>query len=166
MNLDVVVGSILVKGRVALLKRIFDHVWLNYQTKVRFVLVGIWNTIFSYITFILLDYLFNLFFSPRFVAYMLAALLSNIITVTLAYFFHKYFTFQSKAKGMAALREYLRFYMTYIFTSILSLILLPIFVEFLKLDPKIAIAIIMLPLTVISYISHNLFTFSKEKNPT
>jgi hypothetical protein len=25
---------------VALLKRIFDHAWLNHQTKVRFILVG------------------------------------------------------------------------------------------------------------------------------
>jgi len=137
--------------------------WLNHETKFRFILVGIWNTIFSYLVFVTLDYLFNLYFSPRYVAYMLAAIFSNIIAVTLAYFLHKHFTFKSRTKGRAAFQEYLRFYMTYIFTSVLSLILLPIFVEFLKLDPKIAAAIIMLLLTVVSYISHNLFSFRKEK---
>jgi putative flippase GtrA len=145
------------------LKRILDHLWLNHETKVRFILVGIWNTIFSYLVFVALDYLFNLFLSPRYIAYMLAAVLSNVIAVTNAYFFHKHLTFKTKTKGRAAFREYLRFYMTYIFTSILSLILLPIFVEFLKLDPKIAVAIIMLLLTVVSYISHNLFSFRRGK---
>ena len=99
------------------MKQILDHLWLNHQTKVRFVLVGVWNTIFGYLVFVGLDYLFNLFFSPRYVAYMSAAMLSNVIAVTNAYFFHKHLTFKSKTKGRAAFREYLRFYMTYIFTS-------------------------------------------------
>ena len=142
---------------------IFDSIWLNHETKIRFVLVGIWNTIFSYLVFIALDCLFNLVVSPRYFAYMLAAVFTNIIAVTLAYFLHKNFTFKSKTKGKSALREYLRFYMTYIFTTILSLILLPIFVEFLKLDPKVAAGIIMLLLTVVSFISHSLFSFRREK---
>ena len=35
------------------MKRILDHLWLNHQTKVRFVLVGLWNTIqgFDYVYF-------------------------------------------------------------------------------------------------------------------
>ena len=146
------------------MKRILDHLWLNHQTKVRFVLVGLWNTIFGYLVFVGLDYLFNLFFSPRYVAYMSAAVLSNVIAVTNAYFFHKHLTFKSKTRGRTAFREYLRFYMTYIFTSILSLILLPIFVELLELDPKIAVAIITLFLTFVSYISHNKFSFRQGES--
>ena len=81
------------------MKRILDHLWLNHQKKVRFLLVGLWNTIFGYLVFVGLDYLFNLFFSPRYVAYMSAAVLSNIIAVTLAYFFHKHFTFVGLVKS-------------------------------------------------------------------
>jgi putative flippase GtrA len=143
------------------LKKIFDHLWLNYQTNVRFIMVGISNTIFSYFIFVGLDYFFKFCFSPRYVAYMLAMVLSNVIAVTIAYFLHKRFTFKSKTKGKAAFREYLRFYSTYIFTTILSLIFLPVFVEFLKLDPKIAVAIIMLLLTVVSYVIHLHFTFRR-----
>jgi putative flippase GtrA len=145
----------------AFLKLIINHLWLNHQKKVRFVLVGLWNTIFGYLVFVVFDYLFNFFFSPRYVAYMSAAVLSNIIAVTNAYFFHKHLTFKSKTKGRDAFREYLRFCMTYVFTFILSLILLPIFVESLKLDPKIAAAIITLLLTVVSFISHNQFSFRR-----
>jgi len=145
------------------LKQIAHDLWLNHQTKVRFILVGIWNTIFGYLVFVGLDYLFNLFFSPRYVAYMSAAVLSNVIAVTNAYFLHKHFTFKSRTKGRAAFQEYLRFYITYAFTFVISLILLPILVELLKLDPKIAAAIITLLLTVVSYISHNKFSFRQKK---
>lgn len=141
----------------------FCQIWLNHETEVRFILVGICNTILSYLIFVGFDSLFSLFFSPRYIAYMLAAVLSNIIAVTLAYFFHKHFTFKSRTKGKTAFFEYLRFYATYLFTTILSLILLPVFVEFLKLDPKIAAAIIMLLLAVVSYFSHRLFSFRREK---
>ncbi len=149
--------------KINLFKKLFASAWLNHETKFRFILVGIWNTIFSYIVFVVLDYLFNLYLSPRYVAYMLAAVFTNIIAVTLAYFLHKNITFKSKTKGKTALIEYLRFYMTYIFTSVLSLLLLPVFVEYLKLDPKIAAAFIMILLTVVSYISHSLFSFRQER---
>ncbi len=141
------------------MKRIFDYLWVNHETKVRFILIGLWNTIFGYLIFVLFDYLFNLFFSPRYVAYMAAAVLSNVIAVSNAYFFHRHFTFKSKTKGKAAFREYLRFYITYMITFVLSLILLPILVELLKLDPKVAAAIITVLLTIVSYISHNQFSF-------
>jgi putative flippase GtrA len=136
-----------------------EPLWRRHQIKIRFLMVGVWNTIFGYLVFVGLDYLFNLFFSPRYVAYMSAAALSNVIAVTNAYFFHKHLTFKSKASGKAAFREYLRFYITYVFTFIIGMILLPIFVELLKLDPEIAAAIITLLLTVVSYISHNKFSF-------
>ena len=31
------------------MKDIIDHLWMNHQTKVRFVIVGIWNTVFGYL---------------------------------------------------------------------------------------------------------------------
>ena len=143
------------------MKRIFDYLWLNQGTRVRFILIGVWNTIFGYLIFVLFDYLFALFLSPRYIAYMAAAVISNMIAVTNAYFFHRHFTFKSKTTGKAAFREYIRFCITYIVTFILSLILLPVLVELLLLDPKIAAAIITGLLTIVSYVSHNHFTFRR-----
>lgn len=145
------------------MRQIFAQLFLIHQTKVRFVLVGIWNTIFGYLVFVGLDYLFNLVFSPRYIAYMSAAVLGNVIAVTNAYFFHKYITFKSNTKGLAAFYEYLRFYATYAFTIVISFIFLPISVELFKLDPKIAAGIITLILTFVSYIGHNKFSFQVGK---
>jgi putative flippase GtrA len=141
------------------LKRILDHLWLNHQAKVRFVLVGLWNTIFGYLAFVGLDYLFNLFFSPRYVAYMSAAVLANIIAILNAYIFHKFVTFRSPLRGLAIIPEFVRFFSMYLFSFFLGLVLLPVFVEIFHLDPKIAGAL-LIPITVIiSYLGHSRFSF-------
>ena len=160
MNLDQL-GSILVKGQVALLKRIFDHVWLNHQTKVRFVFVGIWNTIFGYLIFVVCDYLFERFFSPRYIAYMSAAVISSILSITNSYIFHKYITFKSPVSGKSIPIEFARFVSTYLVSIILGLLLLPVFVEVLGIEPRISAALLIPVTTIISYIGHSRFSFRK-----
>jgi len=141
------------------LKQILDHLWLNHQKKVRFLLVGLWNTIFGYLVFVGLDYLFNLFFSPRYVAYMSAAVLANIIAILNAYIFHKFVTFRSPLLGLAIIPEFMRFFSMYLFSFFLGLVLLPVFVEIFHLDPKIAGAL-LIPITmIISYLGHSRFSF-------
>ena len=141
------------------MKQTLDHLWLNHQTKVRFVLVGLWNTLFGYLVFVGLDYLFNLYFSPRYVAYMSAAVLSNILAIINAYIFHKHITFQSTVRGKGILIEFARFFSTYLFTTILGLILLPVSVEALGIEPRISVALLIPVTTVISYIGHSRFSF-------
>lgn len=144
------------------MKKIIDHLRLNYQTKARFVLVGLWNTIFGYLVFVGLDYLFNLFFSPRYVAYMSAAVLANILAILNAYIFHKFVTFRSPLRGLAIIPEFLRFFSMYLFSFFLSLVLLPVFVELFHLDPKIAGALLIPITTVISYLGHSRFSFRQD----
>ena len=144
------------------MKRILNHLWLTHQTKVRFVLVGLWNTIFGYLVFVGLDYLFNLFFSPRYVAYMLAAVLANFIAIFNAYIFHKFVTFRSPLRGLAIIPEFMRFFSMYLFSFFLGLVLLPVFVELFHLDPKIAGALLIPITTIISYLGHSRFSFRQD----
>jgi len=53
--------AVSIRSRESLLKEILNQVWLNHETKVHFVLVGVWNTIFGYLIFVGLDYLFSFF---------------------------------------------------------------------------------------------------------
>lgn len=145
------------------MKQIFDHIWLNHQKKIRFVLVGLWNTIFSYLIFIALDYLFNIFFSPRYVAYMSAAVLAGILAILNAYIFHKFITFRSPIRGIAIIPEFLRFFSTYLFSIFLGLVILPVFVELFHYDPKISAALTIPITTIISYIGHSRFSFKLYK---
>ena len=141
------------------MRKIAHNLWLNHQKKVRFVLVGVWNTIFGYLVFVACDYLFERLFSPRYIAYMSAAVLSNILAIINAYIFHKHITFQSTVRGKAILVEFARFFSTYIFSMILGLILLPVSVEAFGIEPRISAALLIPVTTVISYIGHSRFSF-------
>ena len=131
----------------------------KYHVKIRFLVVGVWNTIFGYLVFVGFDILFTSFFTKRYVSYMSAAVLSNVLAIINAYIFHKYITFKSKIKGVGIIVEFLKFSTTYIVTFCLSLILLPFFVEVMNLDPKIAAAVVILCCTIISYLGHSRFSF-------
>ncbi|MGV8080490.1 MAG: GtrA family protein [Syntrophales bacterium] len=133
----------------------------RHGVKIRFVLVGIWNTFFGYGVYVTLDWLFERAFANRAVAYMSAAVLSNILAILNAYIFHKYITFRSEARGWAMIPEFLRFFSTYLVSIVVGLATLPVFVEVFGIDPKIAGALV-LPVTVLaSWLGHSRFSFRK-----
>lgn len=134
----------------------------KHNVKTKFILVGIWNTLFGYLIFCGLDTLFEYMFARRYVAYMSAMVLGQIIAIINAFIFHKYITFRSEAKGKEIIKEFLRFSTTYIFTFCLSLVLLPFLVEVFDITPKISAAIIILICTVVSYLGHSRFSFKHK----
>lgn len=93
---------------------------------------------------------------------MTAAVLANIIATISAFIFHKYITFKSTVRGKAVIIEFLKFYSMYTVTSILGLVLLPFFVEVLKIDPKISGALLIPIVAVVSYFGHSRFSFIKR----
>jgi len=137
----------------------FAELMAKHYVKVKFVLVGMWNTIFGYGVFCLLDTIFSHIFVTRYIAYMSAMILGQIIAVINAYIFHKYITFRSAVKGKGIIIEFFRFCMTYTVTFSLSLVLLPFFVEIGHITPKISGAIVILVCTIISYLGHSRFSF-------
>lgn len=120
---------------------------------VRYLLAGSANTALSYGVYAALNYVF----AGRFpYSYLAAAILGNIITITIAYVNYKVFVFKTPENY---LREYLRFYVVYGFSFALGLILLPIFVEVLGLNSYLAGAL-LLPITVmLSFIGHKHYSF-------
>ena len=135
----------------------------KHHVKVKFVLVAIWNTIFGYSVFCLLDILFSNLLATRYIAYMSAMVLGQIIAIINAYIFHKYITFKSRVRGREMMLEFFRFSMTYAVIFCLNLILLPIFVEIFNIRPKLSAAMLILMCTAISYLGHSRFSF-KAKN--
>jgi putative flippase GtrA len=135
---------------------------VKHQFKVKFVLVGIWNTIFGYFIFVALDTLFSYLFETRYLAYMSAMAFSNIITIVNAFIFHKFITFKSMVRGKAMIMEYFRFSTIYLFTFGISLALLPFFVEILNFNTKISGAFVVLISAVISYLGHSNFSFKNR----
>jgi putative flippase GtrA len=144
------------------LKISWNHLWLKHQIKIRFFFIGVWNTIFGYLTYISLDYLLSFVFQKRYLAYMTAAVLSNIIATISGFLFHKHITFKSTIRGKGVIIEFFKFYSTYTVTNILGLVLLPVFVEVFKIDPKISGALLIPVVAIISYFGHSRFSFVKR----
>ena len=135
----------------------------KHQVKVKFLIVGTWNTLFGYIVFVVLDTTFQKSISIKYVAYMSALVLSNIISIINAFIFHKFITFKSPVKGLKIIPEFLKFFLTYIATFSLSLILMPVFVELFGINTKISAALIIFICTIISYLGHSRFSFKNQK---
>lgn len=146
-------------GRINASNPFLSKLFGSHNTEIKFALVGIWNTIFGYLVFFILDTIFEHLFVKRYFAYMSAMILGQIISTVNAFIFHKYITFKSKVRGKGVIIEFSRFCLTYIVTFCLSLILLPFFVEIFQIQPKISAAIVILICTVISYVGHSRFSF-------
>ena len=131
-----------------------------HNQKVKFILVGIWNTIFGYITFIFLDMFFESFIEKRQLTYMLAMVFARPIAITNAFIFHKYVTFKSDVKGLGIIGEYFRFFM--LGTFILALLLLPFLVEVFGFHHRIGAAVIIIITAIVSYFGHSKFTFNNN----
>jgi len=92
----------------------------------RYLAAGVWNTVFGYAVYAAFTALLT---GKIPFAYMAAAVLSNVVAVTQAFFIYKKTVFKTKGN---VLKEYLKCWMVYGAGVGLNLILLPILVAFFK----------------------------------
>jgi putative flippase GtrA len=126
----------------------------------RYLMVGMWNTIFGYSLYAL----FTALLTPRLrFAYIYASAFSNLIAITVAYFGYKFFVF--KTNGNYVL-EWFRCVLVYGSGMLPGLVLLPLLVGGLRygwhLDrsaPYIAGAILLVAGTIYSFFGHKHFSF-------
>lgn len=143
---------------------------------VRYMCVGIFNTVFGYSTFAVLNFLLYRHHVPA--SYIFASLLANFISVTVAYLGYKFFVFRTKGNY---LREWLKAMAVYSSSLLPALILLPITVRgfvFLlpptvatpyhvfprnELAPYLASAFLMVFGVIYNFIGHKKVTFNNKK---
>ena len=134
---------------------------IKSKTEIRFLLVGIWNTLFGYLVFLLFLFLLEKIFNNERQIYSLSIAFSHLISVINSFIFHKVVTFVSKQKGLEIVYEFRRFFNSYIITFLLNLSLISIQVEFLSLNPKIAGAISLPIVTVVTFFLLSKYAFNK-----
>jgi len=133
--------------------KVFALHLLHYDA-VRFVMVGVWNLLFSTVCFaVLLRYVF------RGSHYMAVLVLATILGVTNSFICHRWITFRSKTP---ILRAYFRFYVVYGLQIGLTFVLMPVCVELLKVDPVLSQVSLAVLTTVLTYIGHQQYSFRKE----
>jgi putative flippase GtrA len=123
----------------------------------RYLVVGGWNTLFGYVSFASLYYIF----SPV-IHYLLIMVMSTVINITNAYLFYKFLVFRTRGDY---LREYLRFYAVYAVPIASSFILFPLAIEVMGMNPYLAQAGIVGLTIVVSYLGHKHISFRADAGP-
>ena len=134
---------------------------IKSKTEIRFLLVGAWNALFGYLVFLLFLFLLEKIFNNERQIYSLSIAFSHLISVINSFIFHKVVTFVSKQKGLEIVYEFRRFFNSYIITFLLNLSLISIQVELLSLNPKIAGAISLPIVTVVTFFLLSKYAFNK-----
>ena len=128
---------------------------LFYNQKIRYLIVGIYNTIFVYLVFVLLFYYFS-----SFVNYVLLLGLCHIIGVTNNFFTYRAFVFNVRKNN---LRNYLRFNLVYLFTYLINLVLLVILTKKIYLNIYLAQGLIIVSIAIIGFFLNKNYSFSNKK---
>lgn len=128
------------------------RVLLNKQ-KVRFLLVGGFNTVFGYSMFLFVNLLIG-----TFAGYLVSLVVAQILSATVAYKLFQAFVFKEGSRGFKA---YLRFQSVYIVPLAVNMVVLPVLVELFGFEIYLAQAVFSLGWIVASFFVHKNFSFRK-----
>ncbi len=115
---------------------------------------GGWNTVFGYAVGI---GLYDLLSKDTHI--LIISTIANILAISMAFITYKLFVFQTKGNWR---NEYFRSYLIYGNIALISMIMLWLLVDLLKIQFWIAQGLIMLINILLSYLGHARYTFSKN----
>ena len=121
-------------------------------TKVRYLLAGGWNTIFGYSISLAL---YTLLQTKLHIISI--SLIANILAITMSFFVYKFFVFKTAGDY---LREYLRCYLVYGASAIISIFFIWLLVNIFFVPFWVAQALVMILSFSLSFVAHQRFTFS------
>jgi len=128
-------------------------IWFRIDQKIRFLLVGGYNTIFSFLLFCLLEFLFRDYFH-----YLVILFLSHIISVLNSFLNFRFFVFRSKGHIFS---EYIRINIVYLGYYISNALLLYLLQDLFHIHILVSQFICTCILMVATYFAHKHFSFKK-----
>jgi putative flippase GtrA len=142
-------------------KPFLEEIRGEYLTIGKFILVGTWNTIFGYSIYYIVLKVIEAFSTSTNMAYLWAMGAAQVIGTIIAYISHKKITFSERVSGNR-IAEFSKFSLVYILSFCLALILMPYFVEVLRVKAEISGIIVICIGTIISYLGHSRFSFTSK----
>ena len=139
------------KNKIILLYNTLFTLWMKLNQKVRFILVGGYNTCFSYALYALFVWLKM---NPH-----LALLLSFFLSSFNSYFTQKFYVFNTKGNYIS---EYIKCLTTWAGSYFINMILLILFLEFIGFNPYLAEFIALIILTCYSFVALKYFAFKHK----
>jgi putative flippase GtrA len=129
---------------------------LYSDQKIKYLLVGSYNTMFGYLVFVSLFYNFSLTIN-----YSLLLAISHVVSVTNNFFLYRAIVFKVKEK---IFRNYLRFHLVYSYIYMINLILLALLVNVMNWNIYLSQGLIIIITTILSYFLNKNYSFSIKNN--
>lgn len=118
---------------------------------VRFGAVGVANTAFGFAVFAVLQSALG-----TWLHYQVIVVISNVVSIVEAYILQRWLVFRFTGGWWAGLA---RFSTVYLVALGVSLLLMPVLVELLSVDPIPAYGVVLVVQALGTYLAHKLFTF-------
>lgn len=139
-----------------------ENIWFKLPQKLRFLLVGGFNTVFSYAVFFSLYWLFdklNVWNFDKIIVSNIALLVQYCITINVSFITMRYYVFRSHGNWKVELVKAWSVYIS------LFLINAPIisFLIWLGLHPLAAQAIYLIFSTIVTFLLHKYYSFRETK---
>jgi putative flippase GtrA len=122
-------------------------------TFIRFIFVGIANTIIGYSLIMLFFHIFGLSYGSSY-------FLSYIIAFVISFFLNRRFVFFSRNKK---LREFIKFVLSFLVSYMVSYVFLYVFVEYKMMDEHIAFFAGMVIYSTLFFLLNKHVTFKQQK---
>jgi putative flippase GtrA len=124
------------------------------EEKLRFLIVGGWNTVFGYACFALAYY-----FVGAYVHYLVIGAFAHVTAVTQSFTTQRLLVFHARG---ACLPQYIRFHVSHLGIFAAGMIMLPALVELCGLSPPIAQGVWLVIAVISSYLIHKFYSFRQR----
>lgn len=133
------------------LYRMLENVWFGWPQKLRFLLVGGFNTVFSYGLFVLMVAAIG-------IPYKIAIAIGYVISTNVSIFTMRYYVFRSKG---SLKKEYAKAWGVYLTTMLINYAAMYAMVDLGAVNELLAQGIYTVLITVFTYLMHKYFSFAK-----
>ncbi len=133
------------------LYRMLENVWFGWPQKLRFLLVGGFNTVFSYGLFVLMVAAIG-------IPYKIAIAAGYIISTNVSIFTMRYYVFRSKG---SLKKEYAKAWGVYLTTMLINYAAMYAMVDLGAVNELLAQGIYTVLITVFTYLMHKYFSFAR-----
>ena len=135
-----------------------ESIWFKLPQKLRFLLVGGFNTVFAYGVFFALYWLFdklNVWQLNKVIITNAALLVQYVITINVSFITMRYYVFQSHGNWKA---ELVKAWSVYVLIFLINAPTIS-FLVWLGLDPRVAQAVYLTFSTILTFILHKYYSF-------
>ena len=141
-----------------------EKIWFRLPQKIRFLLVGGFNTVFAYFVLNFLNILFGLLLKDtlsKVAIANLALIIQYILTINVSFITMRYYVFQSHGNWH---KEWMKAWSVYIFLYLINAPILTFMMAVLGWSTWLAQGVYLIFSTIITFILHKYYSFRKSVN--